>query len=178
MGLDVTAYRKVKKLDVLFNEHGEAVDPSSREPIEDYFIARESEDFPGRAAGLDNMAAYSYEESKSFWSGGYSKYNYWREELAKMAGYPVSETDVYGRKEYLHALSAWNGTITGGPFYELIDFSDCEGTIGPIVSRKLARDFEEWTDRASAIGGSFYEKFMEWRRCFELASDAGAVRFH
>ena len=31
----------------------------------------------------------------------------------------------------------------GTPFYELIDFSDCEGTIGPYTCEKLAQDFKD-----------------------------------
>ena len=178
MGLEVTAYRKLKKLDVLFNEDGEAVDPTTREPVEDYLRVYDNPDFPGRAAGLEDRAAYAYEDAEGFWSGGYGRYNNWREELAKLAGYPPSERVMYGHSENLHAASAWNGVVTEGPFYELVNYADNEGTIGPVVSAKLARDFSEWADRAAAIGGNFYEKFMEWRRCFEFAADDGAVSFH
>jgi hypothetical protein len=90
MGLDVTAYRKLTKLDVLFNEDGEAVDPTTREPVDECMRVRENHDFPGRAAGLEDGAAYGYEDAEAFWSGSYSRYNHWREQLAELAEYPAA----------------------------------------------------------------------------------------
>jgi len=60
----------------------------------------------------------SYESSDdgfSFAAGSYSGYGQWRQNLAKVAGYKSAE-------------EAWE--LNGGPFWELIYFSDCDGVIG------------------------------------------------
>ena len=95
----------------------------------------------------------------------------------KLAGYPLTEyRGHFGKDESAHAAACWNGAT--GPFYELINFTDCDGTIGPEVAAKLARDFAEWDERAQVVGGEWYEAYAEWRRCFEFAAHTGAVRFH
>jgi hypothetical protein len=177
MGLDVTAYKGLKKLDAVFDAGGEPIDPVTREPLDNVMIAFDNGDFPGRAAGLEDRGVYSYEDAEGFWSGGYGRYNHWREGLAKLAGYPLTEYQgSFGGAQKAHAAACWQGAA--GPFSELINFTDCDGTIGPEVAAKLARDFAEWDERAQAIGGEWYEAYAEWRSCFEFAAHTGAVRFH
>jgi hypothetical protein len=53
MGLDVAAYRKLTKLDALFDSSGGPVNPSTREPIEDYFKANFNSDFPEQVKALE-----------------------------------------------------------------------------------------------------------------------------
>lgn len=176
MGLDVSAYRGLKKLDVVFDAHGEPIDPVTREEITDGVRFYANPDFPGRQGQIEDRAVYSYEDSLGGWSGGYGRYNRWREELAELAGWPLSEYEQYGRMWPSHAASAW--AATEGPFWELINFSDCEGVIGAEVSAKLANDFAEHDEKARQVGGEFYEKYQEWAACFRFASDNGAVWFH
>jgi hypothetical protein len=60
-----------------------------------------------------------------------------------------------------------------------VNFSDCEGDIGEVVAKKLAKDFADWDARAKATGDDqVYHLFGLWRKAFELASDGGAVSFH
>lgn len=67
----------------------------------------------------------------------------------------------------------------GRPFYELIDFSDCEGVIGPEVSAKLAKDFADWDEQAKRTLDDYdYEMYSNWHKAFKIASDGGAVIFH
>ena len=40
MGLDVTAYKKLSKLDALFDSDGDPVNPITREPFENYFSVK------------------------------------------------------------------------------------------------------------------------------------------
>ena len=128
--------------------------------------------FPGRDAGLDGSGHYSYTEAIDVFSGAYSRYNRWRENLAKLAGYPLT-ADHDGRM--MHAAACWNGAT--GPFSELIDFADNEGVIGPVVAAKLARDFAEWDERAKAVHGEFYEHYGDIRRGCDLAAQGGALNF-
>lgn len=174
MGLDITAYRGLKKLDVLFNAHGEPVDPVTREPVDNYLWARVV-DYPLQAVGLEDGAVYSYADAEHVFSRGYIGYGVWREALAKMTGYPAVYADFLTPK-YQHAAACWQGAM--GPFCELINFSDCEGVIGPTVAAKLAKDFAEWDERAKSVDAPrFYEGYCAIRRGLEIAADGGAVRF-
>lgn len=171
MGLDITYYSKLKKIDCVFDADGEPIG------ITDYFQPYINPDFPGRADDIENKAVYSYQECDGFRAGSYSGYNAWREELAKLAGYPEIETEDYGIKRKRHDAGAWKAG--GGPFWELIHFSDCEGTIGAKVSAKLADDFAKFQPQADAHPEEWFRsKYAEWFQAFNVASDAGAVSFH
>lgn len=182
MGLDVTAYRKLKRLDVLFNEDGEPVNPQTREALDydDYFRPYASPHFPRHAADLVHKGAYAFEEAAHVWSGGYGRYNGWREQLAQLAGYTPAVYERIPGYAPSRELSYVEGAFKAGagPFYELVYFTDCDGVIGPAVCAKLARDFAEWDERAKALGDGFYTSYRQWREGFELAADGGAVHFH
>jgi len=172
MGLDITYYSRLK-LD-------ETVSADDRDDIyETHMVVYANSDFPGRAEPLVNRGCYTYEGSDGFRAGSYGGYNNWRDWLAKMAGYPaVRQPDGY---RCTHAAGAW--AATSGPFWELINFADNEGTIGSVAATKLAADFAEWDERAKAASEAegepyFYEKYVEWRKAFEAAADGGAVDFH
>ncbi|WP_321789325.1 hypothetical protein [Burkholderia pyrrocinia] len=178
MGLDATAYRQIKKIDCVFDANGEPLDPVTRAPIEgDYVHVYLNPDFPGRADDLEDRAIYNYEDTDDAFSGGYGGYNAWREKLAKLAGYQPVPTDRFGtgRPELRHDEAAW--TASGGPFWELICFSDCEGVIGAAVSAKLAQDFAQFDEQAKA-DEAFYVIYSQWRAAFVMAAQNGCVQFH
>lgn len=176
MGLDVTAYRKIKKLTAVFDADGEPIDPKTLEPVEYAMQAYINPGFQGRADDIEDRAVYDAEDNFGFRAGSYGGYNHWREELAKLAGYPVGQYERYGTLYPSHCVACWDGQK--GPFSELINFSDCEGIIGTAVASKLAKDFADFQAKADEIGGHFREKYEDWRKAFEMAADAGAVRFH
>jgi hypothetical protein len=160
MGLDITAYRKlVEQPDAELDEDGH--------PVGDMVRFTENTDFPGRFAGLKEQTTYSYQDAFGFRAGSYGGYNSWRRSLAQMVGYTDRE--------------AWDGQAEGKPFVELVNFSDCEGTIGPVVSAKLAKDFAEWDERAKQFSSDvfwFSDLYAKWRVAFDMAADGGAVDFH
>lgn len=176
MGLDITAYSNLKKIDVVFNCDGEPIDPATRKEIEpDYYRPIKNPHYD-RADGITD-GVYLYDNSVGFHAGGYGGYNWWREELAKLGGWPLGQYEQYGKIQPSHAASAWDAN--GGAFWELINFSDCEGTIGATTSAKLARDFAEYQTKADAHENEgFRAKYGEWRAAFELAAKSGAVSFH
>lgn len=179
MGLDVDYFKNVRRVDCLVDEDGEPLSKLDGSPIDssDYCVrAYANPDFPGRADGVEDRAWYLCEEEGEVRSGGYGGYNAWREQLAKLAGYEEAEHEAWGVRQRLHAASAW--AATSGPFWELIMFSDCEGTIGPVVSTKLAKDFADYDERAKAIGGRFYEEYESWRDAFAAVAGNGFVNFH
>lgn len=126
-------------------------------------------------------------EYDSFRAGSYSGYNWWREQLSIMAGYE-SANEVWENNNlntrYLK-LNEINGEENVfGPFVELINFSDCEGVIGPEISKKLYKDFVDFDEKAKEYKmdkdyeNYFYTKYCEWKEAFRVASDGGLVHFH
>ena len=87
-------------------------------------------------------------------------------------------------------LSGWEGIQSQAdkPFYELVNFSDCEGVLGPIACANLYEDFVEYADRAqsyfafeaetSEYGDWRWEHYQSWMRSFEITRDTGFVDFH
>jgi hypothetical protein len=104
-------------------------------------------------------------EKYSFRVGNYAGFKAWKDQLAQLAGYKDS-------------LEVWN-TKQAGPFVELINFSDCEGTIGYIIASKLAKDFKEYNKMAkNSLTPFFYDIYQSWQKCFEIATKDGAIQFH
>jgi hypothetical protein len=169
MGLDITVYTNLKKV-----EGGEGIDqryPEDREPLDGYAKFYVNPDFPGRADEIEDRAIYAADEEDSFRAGSYVGYNNWREKLARIAGYTPEE--------------CWNNPnkCKDLPFYELVNFSDCEGTLGTAVCKELAKDFEEFQDAATSFkdyeSGYFHSLYIKWRSTFEVAAENnGAVAFH
>lgn len=162
MGLDVRAYSDLK----ITHAHPYDADGNRLDDVEVVFYKNPA--FPDQ---FDNLVEYTGYDGKSI-SGPsypYSAHGRWRETLAKLAGY------AYTGGNYPHATSCWNGAT--GPFSELINFSDCEGAIGPLTSLKLLEDFVRFDDRAKEIGGEFYNNYVKWHAVFEHASRNGAVYF-
>jgi hypothetical protein len=165
MGLDITAYRKLTKTDTAELES----DGYPKDYLKFWrarLVTGTEEEFPGRTEGVEQDAVYSFAERLSFRAGSYGGYNDWRNDLAKVAGHES-------------AKAAWdNPPPAGSPFWELINFFDNEGVIGPIVAAKLAQDFAEYRTKAKAIGGYFFDRYCQWQKAFEMAADGGAVNFH
>src|SRR5688572_19587868 len=155
MGLDITAYSKMQKLDVVFDAGGEPIDPETREPLDwkTYTQIHINYDFHGRADDLEDKACYTYGEAFAFRAGSYGSYNAWRERLAELADYPQEPYQAYETlpPKLRRDAAAWSGKADGMPFVELVNFSDCEGVIGAGVSAKLAKDFAEWDERAKTV---------------------------
>jgi hypothetical protein len=156
MGLDITYYRKLRRV-----ECGEYDTVGC-----DHAYIWINPDFPGRAGSLTD-GCHEAEDTGHFRAGSYGGYNAWREALARLVG--VTPRQVWDAPDRYADL----------PFVGLINFSDCEGAIGPEASAALARDFAEWEDRAAAaFDGWSLEVYRSWRAAFEAAADGGAVCFH
>jgi len=167
MGLDITAVNRLK----LIENYTEGTDG--------FYVGHTDACFLSRTDGLQR-GTYEYGESMGFCAGSYGGYNTWREQLAILAGCyePTLHESGYDTKgRMLYSAGAW--AATGGAFWELINFSDCEGVIGPKTSAKLAKDFADFQSKADQHPDEYFRrKYSEWRQAFELASDDGAVSFH
>jgi hypothetical protein len=118
---------------------------------------------------------------KRFRAGSYAGYGVWRKMLCQ-AVHGV-EPDVLWENQ-----QEW----VGKPFFELINFSDCEGVITGEVCTKLAVDFSAYAEEMRQAhrrgtwdelsihpnwAGIFWEKYQHWMEAFEIASPRGAVHF-
>lgn len=178
MGLDITAYRGL-----IAAKEGEGRDPVYHDEADwdnGWFKLYPNADFPDRADDLTH-GIYRAAEKFAFRAGSYSGYSAWRDQLAELAGVyaATAHPGQYAGGRMSHAAGAWNGNASEGPFFELINFSDCEGVIGPRTSAKLAADFAAFQLKADAHSDEWFRiTYADWRKAFEMASDNGAVDFH
>jgi hypothetical protein len=162
MGLVVYSYRKLKvNDDLLVTEGVDVCDPVTGDLVSDATALYINRDFPGREEGIVGGVAYTYDQRTRCFNSTCGYYCYWRSQLADLIGYC---------RDNLKGGDA-------GPFVELIEFSDCEGTIGPVVSAKLAKDFIDYDVLASAQSEVFYSTYVMFKAAFEMAADDGAVEF-
>jgi len=162
MGLDISYYKNIKEIDCVFDRYGGPIDPQTREPLSgDYYQPICNSHFQ-RQDDVDSEKVYTYESGRSFRAGSYGGYNQWRSELESLVGYATKASDY-----------------DSGAFWELIVFSDCEGTIGAATSAKLAKDFAEFQQKADQHPDEWFRcLYAEWRLAFETAQINGAVSFH
>lgn len=177
MGLDITAYGQLTELDCVFDAEGEPIHPETRQPLDYDLRAYVNPDFPGREGAIKDKGVYSALAAFGFGAGGYGRYNAWRNDLAELAGYPKRPVEKYGNIQHRHDQGAWEAE--SGPFWELINFSDCGGVIGAEVSAKLAKDFAEHQAKADTHEIEWFrDSYSDWRKAFDLAAQDGAVHFH
>lgn len=162
MGLDITAYSQLKDTGRPFDwdtDEGKAL------------ISNNHQDFAKRCVEFTPGNAFEYDGELHAPIGSYSAYGAWREQLAKLAGYqPVTG----GTRPY--SERAW--AATEGPFWELINFTDCDGVLGTAVCQKLAKEFADYEASARLLGDEdFLYTYLQFKAAVELASDGGAVVF-
>ena len=156
MGLDITAYSNIKKETKRENID---VDEAYEHNWTDFYIHNQQDLY--QHIDVDDSYFYSYEDTEHMRAGSYGGYNSWRNLLRQLASSLPLDKDGYY------------------PFYELINYSDCEGVIGTMCSTKLAKDFNDYEEQAcSHLEGYNLTKYYEWKKMFELASNNGAVKFH
>lgn len=127
---------------------------------------------------------YEAEEVMSFRAGSYSGYNHWRNLLA-LAIHDMPAEEIWEQASGLEKVAAEGMGMP--PFFELINFADNEGCIGPSVSKKLYKDFCEHEAKFTAYIKNKVEpdivdwdlgKYQEWKEAFRLASENGFVSFN
>jgi len=194
MGLDITAYSNIENRGIPENDFdiSEIVDSADDSFI---FYNTGSNSFSVEYKLPDGGVRYGYDKcddlkpglyyegyktiSHSFRAGSYGSYNDFRKNIC------LSVNGVYPA-EIWETPDKWRDS----PLFDLINFSDCEGRIGPEVSRKLYGEMNEnyikfvkfIVDQYSEHGNfhimeyhkETYEDFM---KCFEIASEDGIVIF-
>lgn len=163
MGLDIIAYKGLKKserLSKLSSDRKEYIDIDCL--IMSPYLEEVEEAFPGRAEPLKyNGDVYICDGCEDIDIGSYGTYGWFRQALETF-----SKDNDY--------------------FNELIDFSDCEGVIGSVVSEKLYKDFSsnaesfgQWVcqNYSTLESGLLLRMYYKFKSAFEIAKDGGAVEF-
>jgi hypothetical protein len=163
MGLDITAHKRAEltpphphsdECYELGHEQAYVSDPRFRQSLR----------------GLEEGRCYLVAgERINFRAGSYSGYNRAREAISRLA-LDVEPKTVWDNPD----------AYSEGPFFELVNFSDGEGTIGPEACADLAADFEQHRDRIAPLldedfGAGYYAL---WEQAFRLAAGSGLVDFH
>lgn len=178
MGLDVSAYKNIK-----ITEH--STDNEELYEMDDEYVNFSIDRNFNNHGDLVSDFFYTFEDETGMCAGSYSGYNNWRDTLAMIAGYEAKQYENYeGKPALSHCVECWDGMQ--GPFSELINFNDCDGTIATDICKKLAKDFADFQEKAEAYGSAnkslerkwFLDKYNDWREMFEFASENGAVVFH
>jgi len=178
MGLDISYYSRIN-----FEKNVWKAD-LSKEYFEGEVYLYPNDSLLDQSEGIPGGEYICEGIQDSFRAGSYSGYSGWRRTLANMIGWDIEELwrkveTLVQRNENLNDVLSENGNVKIDiPFVELLHFSDCEGFIGPKTSAKLYADFLEWNEKAKTVDqGYFYEKYQEWTKAFEVASDGGCVVF-
>ncbi len=123
-----------------------------------------------------NEGYYEHTDNFHFRAGSYSGYNHWRDTLCRA---------IHG----VPAEVLWSRTKTyeGKDFFELINFSDCEGQFGPKISEKLYQDFaneenkkklKNYLSENKIMDDYFYEaNYDDFMKAFNLSRQEGLLVF-
>lgn len=184
--VDIVAYRGLTPVQTALDDRGRLVCAESFRPLEHCTEFKVPDLLSFAADGLLDASTYRYEELKMGWSGSTALFLGWLEMLARVGGYkPKSFKLVPGEPSTLIDSFLTGAHEAGeGPFMALLHLFASEGTIGPVTSAKLAKDFAAFDEVAKTpVPGKFepaqffYPTYCKLRECFEMASQNGAVTF-
>lgn len=169
MGLDIRAYSNLLKLGPL-PEDDEAMEKIYEQAYDlNQVVLYENPHFPGRAEGLDSKHLYqAMSEPFDFRAGSYTGYGLYRDRLAEFVHIDPVElrADPFRFEIYR--------------FWDQLWFSDCEGFIGPVVSKRL---FQSYCAKEHEFTEAFKDDewmlncYKNWKTAFGIASINGAVVF-
>jgi hypothetical protein len=181
MALDITAYEKAEFVSSEWDEK-EKGDPYDA----GLYLVDTPANFAARIHGMRAGYHKTSGEEFGFRAGSYSGYNWWRELLAKAIHHKSAQRVWHEADELEPEAEEFADYVPMPAFYELIEFSDCEGCIGTEVSKKLHKDFgenrEKYVEYVKAqeadIAGYCINRYDDWLKAFEIASKGGFVAFH
>lgn len=163
MGLDITAVSHLKHV----GPEPEDFDWETNWGF--YFKAHAYDGFEYSMRGLVDGHLYqttTQSDTFGFRAGSYSGYGRFREMLVEHVGTTIPDY--------------WEGHDTSLPFYELVNFADNEGTIGPQAAADLLIDFEKYRESFFAAFDDDWDRdrYDYWLRACKLASAGGLIDFH
>jgi len=164
MGFDIAYFTNAKPIELPYDVKDAAAWSRENCAIQYYTLE-------GQEARLEGLPAgwVTADFVDGFRAGSYSGYNRWRRLLSKsVLGADADEVWENPRR------------FDGKPFVELIDFADNEGCIGPIISAKLAKDFQGQRNAfAKADGVEEYDLSLydNWAKAFVTVAGTGIILF-
>lgn len=172
MGLDIRAFNGLTKCEIQSDE--------AYEKFTNCVNLKPNDVIFDQSCGLDGYYIH-VGEYLTFRAGAYSSYGKWRSMLSDMMGYDIDSIFLSLVREDKLSKVLDEKKIEL-PFIELICFSDCEGIIGPEVSKKLYGDFLENKERAIEYSTSKNNKdwlslYNDFLKAFKIASNNGCVEF-
>lgn len=114
-------------------------------------------------------------ESLDFRAGSYGGYGIFRGMIADLA----MGVNTYHDRSIFNDINAYRDE----PFWEFVNFSDCEGVMGPQCCENLYLDFttyrDDWVAKVNAADFNWYvDLYDQWTQAFNLGRQDGIVSFH
>lgn len=162
MGLSAYAYR----LATLTDEHERNDACYENDHVLAFILGDE---FRRSLRGLNAGRCYKVSDRAITVSNSYSGHGRFREVLARVF-YDKAPRDIWNDPD----------AYVDQPFFELLQFADNEGTIGPLAAADLARDFAEGREQWNAaleVSEWVRSTYDEWAEAFEAAANGGLVTF-
>lgn len=168
MGLDVSFYAAAEM--VHGEKHPRALTEPQPGPSEEcwdaFTVAYVNPDFPDQADGIIHRSCWETDRRAAHIHHSYGGYNRYRELLCQAALGVLPEVVWTDPDAYRDR-----------PFFEQIHFADNEGTLGPVTSAKLAKNYVEQRGRVLAQADEIIHRYDEWLDAFALIGPTGFVRF-
>lgn len=199
MGLDITAYKGIKKLgEPIFDSYGDEIGIRSGKAkladgreVEtftdisdvDFTKPYSAPSFPLHLGDLDDSAVYSYDDAISPFSCGYISYAYFKNDLARIAGYKSGahlRLKNFDDRPYM-ATVIYEYEIEKkerGLLSDLLYFSDSEGSICNSYCQKILADLKVIEHRKGELSEKHQSLFDDLLETFAFVGDCGFVDFH
>ncbi len=186
MGLDISAVSNIKIIEFVpeYDEDYDDGDSPRQDYINPHFPHAVPEDWQGEYVIWKQTSRSKYH---GFNAGSYSGYGLFRSTLAQYS----MDVDTYGQGRGEEFEKAWEAVYEAvdKPFFEVINFSDCEGVFYGDACDKLYNDFEmcraDWTVWLEAETpfpayerDYFVTKYDNFTKAFALGRENGIVSFH
>jgi len=183
MGLDITAYSHLREVEC--DHEGVWCYKETRGGDRAHISACAYSDFPQSYRGLakaDRIVTLAsskliggacYEETQKtethkFSAGSYSGYGMWRTDLGQFTGFASLE-DIWENPETYKDLA----------FFEILNFADNEGSIGPEAAQDLYEDFCTFESQYRIHADDWQMRtYLNFKQACDLARESGMVRFH
>lgn len=173
MGLCITAYRNAKLVDKPARDERGLI-------IEDLNLAivELGNDKWVQADDLVMGQVYKFEKMYSRFNISCSEFGKFRNELARVLGYPAVAGEPERRKYLAGAWEQWDNGVQDGELAALLNFADNQGEIGNKTCRKILSDFEKMSVTQNDLSEEDNERLILLMATFKHAADGGFVQFH
>lgn len=199
MGLDITAYKGVKKLgEPIFDEDGDEIGIRSGKAkladgreVEtftdisdvDFTKPYSNPNFPLHIGDLDDSVVYGYDDAISQFSCGYIGYAYFKDDLARIAGYEsgahLGLNNFYDRPYMATVIHDYEiEKKERGLLSDLLYFADSEGSICNSYCQKILADLKTVEHRKGELTERHQSLFDDLLGTFAFASNGGFVQFY